>query len=323
MLAAQLGKPILLEGEAGVGKTDVAKVLARVLDTELIRLQCYEGLDANSTIYEWNYSKQILRIRMAEQFHEKVEALDKTIFSDEFLLSRPLLRAVRHPGPRPVVLLIDEVDRADEEFEAFLLEVLSDFQVTVPEIGTFTAQVPPVAVLTSNRTRELNDALKRRCLYLWIDYPTPAKEREIVMRKVPGIETRLAEQVAAIMHTLREVDFYKRPGIAETLDWSRALVGMRVGEVNGATGPAWPPARAASAVTTRRRSSIESSRRSGTASRQPRWSHGSSSLSRVPTTIRKSCRRSRPTYSGAPASGAGTRSAGTRPSSGTGSGNRA
>jgi MoxR-like ATPase len=235
MLAAQLGKPILLEGEAGVGKTDVAKVLARVLDTELIRLQCYEGLDANSTIYEWNYSKQILRIRMAEQFHEKVEALDKTIFSDEFLLSRPLLRAVRHPGPRPVVLLIDEVDRADEEFEAFLLEVLSDFQVTVPEIGTFTAQVPPVAVLTSNRTRELNDALKRRCLYLWIDYPTPAKEREIVMRKVPGIETRLAEQVAAIMHTLREVDFYKRPGIAETLDWSRALVGMRVGEVNGAT----------------------------------------------------------------------------------------
>ena len=193
MLAAQLGKPILLEGEAGVGKTDVAKVLARVLDTELIRLQCYEGLDANSTIYEWNYSKQILRIRMAEQFHEKVEALDKTIFSDEFLLSRPLLRAVRHPGPRPVVLLIDEVDRADEEFEAFLLEVLSDFQVTVPEIGTFTAQVPPVAVLTSNRTRELNDALKRRCLYLWIDYPTPAKEREIVMRKVPGIETRLAE----------------------------------------------------------------------------------------------------------------------------------
>jgi MoxR-like ATPase len=206
-----------------------------VLDTELIRLQCYEGLDANSTIYEWNYSKQILRIRMAEQFHEKVEALDKTIFSDEFLLSRPLLRAVRHPGPRPVVLLIDEVDRADEEFEAFLLEVLSDFQVTVPEIGTFTAPVPPVAVLTSNRTRELNDALKRRCLYLWIDYPTPAKEREIVMRKVPGIETRLAEQVAAIMHTLREVDFYKRPGIAETLDWSRALVGMRVGEVNGAT----------------------------------------------------------------------------------------
>src|SRR5262249_52086270 len=209
MLAAQLGKPILLEGEAGVGKTDVAKVLARVLDTELIRLQCYEGLDANSTIYEWNYAKQILHIRMAEQSHESRAELEHSIFGDEFLLSRPLLRAVRHAGPRPVVLLIDEVDRADEEFEAFLLEVLSDFQVTVPEIGTFTAKQPPVVVLTSNRTRELNDALKRRCLYLWIDYPSPAKERDIVLRKVPGIEARLAEQVVGVMHTLRAVDFYK------------------------------------------------------------------------------------------------------------------
>ena len=235
MLAAQLGKPILLEGEAGVGKTDVAKVLARVLDTELIRLQCYEGLDANSTIYEWNYAKQILHIRMAEQSHESRAALEQSIFGDEFLLSRPLLRAVRHGGPRPVVLLIDEVDRADEEFEAFLLEVLSDFQVTVPEIGTFTAKQPPVVVLTSNRTRELNDALKRRCLYLWIDYPSPAKERDIVLRKVPGIEARLAEQVVGIMHTLRAVDFYKRPGIAETLDWSRALVGLRVGEIGATT----------------------------------------------------------------------------------------
>ena len=235
MLAAQLGKPILLEGEAGVGKTDVAKVLSRVLDTELIRLQCYEGLDANSTIYEWNYAKQILHIRMAEQSHESRAALDKSIFGDEFLLSRPLLRAVRHPGPRPVVLLIDEVDRADEEFEAFLLEVLSDFQVTVPEIGTFAAKVPPVVILTSNRTRELNDALKRRCLYLWIDYPSAAKERDIVLRKVPGIEGRLAEQIVGIMHTLRAVDFYKRPGIAETLDWSRALVGLRVGEVGATT----------------------------------------------------------------------------------------
>jgi len=235
MLAAQLGKPILLEGEAGVGKTDVAKVLARVLDTELIRLQCYEGLDANSTIYEWNYAKQILHIRMAEQSHESRAALEQSIFGDEFLLSRPLLRAVRHAGPRPVVLLIDEVDRADEEFEAFLLEVLSDFQVTVPEIGTFTAKQPPVVVLTSNRTRELNDALKRRCLYLWIDYPSPAKERDIVLRKVPGIEARLAEQVVGIMHTLRAVDFYKRPGIAETLDWSRALVGLRVGEIGATT----------------------------------------------------------------------------------------
>ena len=235
MLAGQLGKPILLEGEAGVGKTDVAKVLARVLDTELIRLQCYEGLDANSTIYEWNYAKQILHIRMAEQSHESRAELEHSIFGDEFLLSRPLLRAVRHDGPRPVVLLIDEVDRADEEFEAFLLEVLSDFQVTVPEIGTFTAEHPPLVVLTSNRTRELNDALKRRCLYLWIDYPSPAKERDIVLRKVPGIAGRLAEQVVGIMHTLRAVDFYKRPGIAETLDWSRALVGLRVDEIATST----------------------------------------------------------------------------------------
>jgi len=235
MLAAQLGKPILLEGEAGVGKTDVAKVLARVLDTELIRLQCYEGLDANSTIYEWNYAKQILHIRMAEQSHESRAELEHSIFGDEFLLSRPLLRAVRHNGPRPVVLLIDEVDRADEEFEAFLLEVLSDFQVTVPEIGTFTAKQPPLVVLTSNRTRELNDALKRRCLYLWIDYPSPAKEHDIVLRKVPGIAGRLAEQVVGIMHTLRAVDFYKRPGIAETLDWSRALVGLRVDEIGAST----------------------------------------------------------------------------------------
>ena len=235
MLAAQLGKPILLEGEAGVGKTDVAKVLARVLDTELIRLQCYEGLDANSTIYEWNYAKQILHIRMAEQSHESRAELEHSIFGDEFLLSRPLLRAVRHTGPRPVVLLIDEVDRADEEFEAFLLEVLSDFQVTVPEIGTFTAKQPPLVVLTSNRTRELNDALKRRCLYLWIDYPSPAKEHDIVLRKVPGIAGRLAEQVVGIMHTLRAVDFYKRPGIAETLDWSRALVGLRVDEIGAST----------------------------------------------------------------------------------------
>jgi MoxR-like ATPase len=235
MLAGQLGKAILLEGEAGVGKTDVAKVLARVLDTELIRLQCYEGLDANSTIYEWNYAKQILHIRMAEQSHESRAELEHSIFGDEFLLSRPLLRAVRHTGPRPVVLLIDEVDRADEEFEAFLLEVLSDFQVTVPEIGTFTAKQPPLVVLTSNRTRELNDALKRRCLYLWIDYPSPAKERDIVLSKVPGIAGRLAEQVVGIMHTLRAVDFYKRPGIAETLDWSRALVGLRVDEIGAST----------------------------------------------------------------------------------------
>ena len=235
MLAAYLDKPVLLEGEAGVGKTDVAKVLARVLETELIRLQCYEGLDVNSTIYEWNYARQILRIRMAEQGHEEQAAIERTIFSDEFLLSRPIFQAIRHRGPRPAVLLIDEVDRADEEFEAFLLEVLSDYQVTIPELGTFVATHRPVVVLTSNRTRELNDALKRRCLYLWIDYPTRAKERDIVTRKVPGIQESLAEQVCGVMHTLREIDFHKRPGIAETLDWSRALVGLGSAELDPTT----------------------------------------------------------------------------------------
>ena len=235
MLAARLEKPILLEGEAGVGKTEVAKVVARVLDTELVRLQCYEGLDAQSTIYEWNYAKQILAIRMAESAPQERSAIEHSIFSDEFLLPRPLLRAIRDHEGRPVTLLIDEIDRADEEFEAFLLEVLSDYQVTVPEIGTFTAKHRPFVVLTSNRTRELNDALKRRCLYLWIDYPTHAKEREIVMRKVPGIEQALADQIAGLMHTLREVDFYKRPGVAETLDWARALVGLKVSRVDPTT----------------------------------------------------------------------------------------
>ncbi|MGD9763958.1 MAG: AAA family ATPase [Candidatus Binatia bacterium] len=235
MLSAMLGKPILLEGEAGVGKTEVAKVLTRVLDTELIRLQCYEGLDVNSTIYEWNYAKQILAIRMAEQGREDRDALEQTIFSDEYLIQRPLLRAIRHHGPRPAVLLIDEVDRADEEFEAFLLEVLSDYQVTVPEIGTFAATHVPSVVLTSNRTRELNDALKRRCLYLWIDYPTPVKEREIILRKVPGIQAHLAEQICEVMQTLRSIDFYKRPGVAETLDWARALAGLGQDEINAVT----------------------------------------------------------------------------------------
>jgi len=225
-LAADLEKPVLLEGEAGVGKTEVAKVLAAVTHTPLIRLQCYEGLDANTTLYEWNYARQILHIRMAEHDENKRGELEKTIFNDEFLLNRPLLEAIRHPGPRPAVLLIDEVDRADEEFEAFLLEVLSDYQVTVPEIGTFTATHRPRVILTSNRTRELNDALKRRCLYLWIDYPTPAKEREIILRRVPGIEESFAGAIADVMHRLRAIDFYKRPGIAETLDWSLALLGL-------------------------------------------------------------------------------------------------
>ncbi|MGR9089505.1 MAG: AAA family ATPase [Gammaproteobacteria bacterium] len=230
-LAADLEKPILLEGEAGVGKTEVAKVLATILDTPLIRLQCYEGLDANTTLYEWNYARQILHIRMAEHDPAKRDQLEHTIFNDEFLLNRPLLQAIRHPGPRPAVLLIDEVDRADEEFEAFLLEILSDFQVTVPEIGTFTAAQRPRVILTSNRTRELNDALKRRCLYLWIDYPTPEKEREIILRRVPGITDSLATSIAAVMGRLRDIDFYKRPGIAETLDWSQALLGLGAREL--------------------------------------------------------------------------------------------
>jgi MoxR-like ATPase len=232
-VAGQLGKPILLEGEAGVGKTEVAKVVARILGSDLIRLQCYEGLDAQSTIYEWNHAKQILAIRMAESGPDR-RSMETAIFSDEFLLPRPLLRAIRYQGAGHAVLLIDEIDRADEEFEAFLLEVLSDFQVTVPELGTFEAKNRPFVVLTSNRTRELNDALKRRCLYLWIEYPTLNKEREIVMRKVPGIESKLAEQNCGIVHALREIEFYKRPGVAETLDWARALEVLKVDRIDPA-----------------------------------------------------------------------------------------
>jgi len=230
-LAFDLEKPVLLEGEAGVGKTEVAKVLAAVLDTPLIRLQCYEGLDAAATLYEWNYARQILEIRLAEADAARRDSLEQTIFGEQFLFARPLLQAIRHPGPRPAVLLIDEVDRADEEFEAFLLEILSDFQVTVPELGTFEAAQRPVVILTSNRTRELNDALKRRCLYLWIDYPTPDKEREIILRRVPGIEARLADRVAEVMRGLRAVDFYKRPGVAEALDWARALLGLDLKDI--------------------------------------------------------------------------------------------
>lgn len=227
-LAVDLQKPVLLEGEAGVGKTEVAKVLARALDTPLIRLQCYEGLDASTALYEWNYARQILHIRMAEQDPAARANLEQTIFDDRFLLNRPVLAAIRHPGPRPAVLLIDEIDRADEEFEAFLLEVLSDYQVSVPEIGTFKATLPPYVILTSNRTRELNDALKRRCLYLWVDYPSVQKEREIIAQRVPALDPSLRAAIARTMQALRAIDFYKRPGIAESLDWSRALLGLGV-----------------------------------------------------------------------------------------------
>jgi MoxR-like ATPase len=223
-LAIKLEKPIFLEGEAGVGKTEVAKVLSKILQSRLIRLQCYEGLDANTALYEWNYSKQMLKIKLEEGGGRSRDELEHLIFSQEFLLKRPLLDAIMSDGSMPPVLLIDEVDRSDEEFEAFLLEVLSDFQITIPEIGTIQAERRPFVILTSNRTREIHDALKRRCLYLWLDYPSFEKEYEIVRAKIPGIQQTLAGQICKFMQKLRQVSFYKRPGIAETLDWAQALL---------------------------------------------------------------------------------------------------
>ncbi|MCL5265597.1 MAG: MoxR family ATPase [Chloroflexi bacterium] len=224
-LANALKKPILLEGEAGVGKTEVAKVLAQMLHTKLIRLQCYEGLDANHALYEWNYPKQILRIQLAQAAQQNVrDEVGREIFSEEYLIKRPLLEAITSDSPVAPVLLIDEIDRADEEFEAFLLEVLSDFQISIPEIGTLKASQTPFVVLTSNRTREINDALKRRCLYLWISYPAFEREYEIVTTKVPRINKSLAAQICAFMQEVRKIDFYKKPGIAETLDWASALL---------------------------------------------------------------------------------------------------
>ncbi len=223
-LALELGKPLFLEGEAGVGKTEVAKVLASILDTRLIRLQCYEGLDVNHAVYEWDYPKQMLAIRLIEAGGEGEQAEVDDIMGRDYLVSRPLLQAVEASadGERPV-LLIDELDRADEEFEAYLLELLSDFQVTIPEIGTIASDHPPVVVLTSNRTREIHDALKRRCIYHWIDYPDFDREVAIVMRKVPDVPEALAADLARAMETLRAMDLYKPPGVAETLDWAAAL----------------------------------------------------------------------------------------------------
>ncbi len=225
-LSMKLGKPILVEGEAGVGKTEIAKVLAQVLDTRLIRLQCYEGLDASAALYEWNYPKQILWMKQAEICEVPRETVGQEIFSPEFLIRRPLLEAIQNDSKKPVVLLIDEIDRSDEEFEAFLLEVLSDFQITIPEIGTIRAKQRPYVVLTSNRTRELHDALKRRCLYHWIDYPSLEKEKRIVLAKVPGVAETLVNQVCSFMQQVRKKEFYKRPGIAETLDWVMALMAL-------------------------------------------------------------------------------------------------
>jgi len=232
-LALKLGRPLFLEGETGVGKTEVAKVLAEMLPARLIRLQCYEGLDVNSAVYEWNYPRQMLEIRLLEARGEADRASAHDIFGPDFLIRRPLLQALEADADgEPPVLLIDEIDRADEEFEAYLLEILSDFQVTVPEIGTIKATRPPRVILTSNRTREVHDALKRRCLYHWIDYPTFQRELEIVLARVPEAPGLLAAQIVGFVHRLREADLTKVPGVAETLDWAMALAALGTAELD-------------------------------------------------------------------------------------------
>jgi len=223
-LALKLNRPLFLEGEAGVGKTEVAKTLAALLDTDLIRLQCYEGLDVHHAVYEWNYTRQMMHIRLLEARGDKVTEAE--LFGREFLLRRPLLQAIEQSREKPPVLLIDELDRSDDEFEAFLLEVLSDFQITIPEIGTIKTSTPPVVVITSNRTREVHDALKRRCLYYWIDYPSFDKELEIVSTQLPQAPVYLARQITGFVQALREMDLYKLPGVAETLDWTMALIAL-------------------------------------------------------------------------------------------------
>jgi MoxR-like ATPase len=223
-LAVTLRRPLLLEGEAGVGKTEVGKVLARWTGGELVRLQCYEGIDAAQAVYEWDYSRQLLHLRAAEASHAPV--VEDELYSERFLVRRPLLRAIAHDAPVPPVLLVDEVDRADDEFEAFLLEILSDYAITVPELGTFRADVPPVVVLTSNRTRDLHDALKRRCLYHWIAHPDFERELAIVRLRAPAVPERLAREVAGAVEALRTMDLYKPPGVAETIDWAEALAAL-------------------------------------------------------------------------------------------------
>lgn len=226
-LALKLGRPLLLEGEPGVGKTEIVKVLSQMLETRLIRLQCYEGLDVSSAVYEWDYARQMLQIRLLEASGERDQAKVRgEVFGSEYLLERPLMQALRSTDGKAPVLLIDELDRADEEFEAFLLEFLSDWQITIPEVGTVRAEKPPVVVITSNRTREIHDALKRRCLYFWIDYPSFEKEYRIVREKVPGVPEKLAQQVVAFVQELRKEDLYKAPGVAETLDWASSLMAL-------------------------------------------------------------------------------------------------
>jgi len=227
-LALSLQRPLFLEGEAGVGKTEIAKVLAETLGRRLIRLQCYEGLDVASAVYEWNYPRQMIEIRLAEGGSESRETVEAEIFSDRFLIKRPLLQALEPAIEGPPVLLIDELDRTDEPFEAYLLEALSDFQVTIPEIGTVKAEHPPIVVITSNRTREIHDALKRRCFYYWVDYPDAEREREILRLKAPGTAEALSREVVAFVHKLRNMDLFKLPGVAETIDWAHALTQLDV-----------------------------------------------------------------------------------------------
>lgn len=226
-LSLSLGRPLFLEGEAGVGKTEIAKVLSSALGRELIRLQCYEGLDVGSAVYEWNYPSQMIEIRLAEGTADRSSVRD-SIFSPDFLIERPILQAMQPFEAGPPVLLIDELDRADEPFEAYLLEVLSDFQVTIPEIGTVKAPAPPIVIITSNRTREIHDAIKRRCFYYWVDYPDATRESEILKRKVPNAPAQLSNEVVAFVQALREMDLFKLPGVAETLDWAQALTQLDV-----------------------------------------------------------------------------------------------